>query len=165
MADLKDLVVGSLALVGVMAVAERGAYAVGEEIGNNIDYQVNKPIVNLNRSLEGIVLVTLPVGITNDNSFSIQIDKFQGKIFYGQTYLSDILINQPLSLGANKYTKVKLLFEADINEAMTSVAGNYINTGTTSLLNSLYLKGVLQILSTSFSGSLSIPIELPIPII
>lgn len=164
MANVKNIIVGALAIVGATSIAERGAYAGGQAIANNIEYKVSKPSVDLNRSLEGIIIVTLPIGITNNNSFAITIDSFLGQIFYGEVYLSDIEIREPLTLNPEKYTKIHLTFAVDLNEALTDATGSFIHTGFTTLLNRLYLKGNIQILSGTFSGGVYVPIEMPIPI-
>lgn len=165
MATTRDIMTMTLAIVGVAAIAERGAIAAATQVSNNIDSKIGTPSVNLNRSTEGIVIVSLPISITNNNSFSIKIDNFKGRVFYGDTYLSDLNIGRPLLLEANKHTKLTLTFAADINRAMTDVVSNFINDGLSTLLGRLYLKGELEVFSGSFFGSLRIPVDTTIPIV
>lgn len=165
MAKVKQILTTGLAVVGIAAIAERGAYKVANDIAKNIDYRVDRPSTNLDDALNGKVFVKVPIGITNNNSFSIKIDGFIGKIFYGETYLSSLSIKDPLTLTAHKHIKSNLGFEVDINKFMTSAASNYIQNGLTVLLGRLYLKGEIKILSNSIVGSLAIPIDVPIPIV
>lgn len=163
----KDIIVGTLAVVGGVYLAKTGiGYAVNKII-NNISYVLGKPSVSLHNIANGNITITLPVTILNSNLFTIKIDGFFGDVAYGLVPLGNISVPGGLNLLPNEAILVELEFTVNLQNTINGVFNAAYTSGFGALLDKIYLVGEIVVFSSgnSYLGEISIPIETSISII
>lgn len=165
MAKSKDLIVGTLAVVGGAKLAKDAAEYSTSQVVNNITRTLGQPVVSLANIGSGNVDVTLPVYLLNSNPFSITIDKFFGAVSYGTVPLGNVSIPDQFTLVSGDNIALDLIFSVNISNTVTGVFQAIQTGGFSSILEKLYLNGSLYILGGSFFGQVEIPIETAIPIV
>ncbi len=163
----KDIVVGTLAVVGGVYLAKTGIEYAVNKIIDNISYVLGKPVVSLTDIAHGNITVTLPVTILNSNVFTIKIDGFFGDVAYGSVPLGNISVPGGLNLLPGEAILVELVFTVNLENTINGVFNAAYTGGFGALLDKIYLVGEIIVFSTgnSFLGEISIPIETSISII
>lgn len=165
MANVKDLIVGGLALTGSLTIGKSAIEHGLTRTINNINYTLGRAVVNVADIGRGNVGVTLPVFILNENEFSIKIDKFLGNVDYGAVPLGSILIPDQFTLVSGESIALDLFFTVNISNTVQGVFNAAHGSGFSAVLNPIYLKGELFVLGGSIFGQVQIPIETTIPIV
>ncbi len=165
MAETKDIIIGTLALVGGAYLVKAGVeYAVGK-LMDNISYIKGRPTINLDNIAQGYINITLPVTVLNQNPFNIHIDHFFADVDYGAVWLGKVMVVETFDLMPDEAITINITFSVHIPNAINGIFTAASQGGFSALLNKIYLKGNLAVFGNSFLGQINIPVETEISLI
>lgn len=154
--------------LGAAYIVKEIIVSAAESVINNISYIRGHIVLDWSKSSQNIVGVKLPILITNQNQFTLDFKNFRGQIWYGEqpkgVMLSTIQIPvfEPIEQGATG--AIDLMFEVNFSSLLNNTVTGVIQ-GTLPLTTVLTLYGYLNIGSTSLTGDIEIPINLPIDLL
>lgn len=167
-----------LAFAGIVAIGNTLLSAAAQTFIKNISIIPLKMKLNWANLNQGELLVNLPILLTNNNSFSISMDSFEGEVWYGQRLLdekgnvrpnsgmklSDVLVPAMQPIGAGETGNLGFQFGVNISNTLKD-AYLLASKGQVPITTTLWIYGYLNLFGDNIRGGVRFPIAQPINII
>lgn len=167
-----------LAAIGTGVVIKGMFNAAAQRFKENLVIIPVKPKPLFHKMDDDILVIQLPLLITNNNPFQITFSSFKGVGYYGQRLLDaqgneipnsglelgDIFVSQLVPVAQGETGFVTIEIEFSIRDVVEDVYFMFAS-GSFVLTNSVWIYGYINILGDTISGGIDYPIAQPIPII
>ena len=154
------------AIGGGIALLALLAKATIDRIIDNIIIDIGTPQLDSTPFSDGFIRVDVPVIITNNNPFPINVKYFFGVVKYGNITLANVNFPIGFSIAPGMVKTINLDLDVPISTVLTDLSA--LLTSNTSLLdallNKIYLSGKLQLVGNFTNVPISLD-NIPIPII